>query len=93
VPHNFIRISPYTTSPTNGLEKPKPELRKPDDVKAACKQHTGEFECLLFDADTQPQCAYVLFKNGNVHAILDQLGGGDIVGQYFDSTEVKPAAS
>jgi hypothetical protein len=93
VPHNFIKTNPYTPNTATGLEKPKPELRKPDDVRVICKKHTGEFESLLFDAETQPQFAYVLFKEGDVRAIIGELGGGEIVGQYFDSTEVKSVTS
>jgi hypothetical protein len=80
VPHNFIRISAST---------PNPGLRKPDDVKRICKQHKREFQCLLFDADTQPQSAFVLVKDGNVDAILAELGGGQTVFQCFDHSEMK----
>jgi hypothetical protein len=80
VPHNFIRISAST---------PNPGLRKPDDVERICKKHNGGFQCLLFDADTQPQFAYVLVKDGNVDAILAELGGGATVFQYFDPSEMK----
>jgi hypothetical protein len=59
LPHNFIRIDAST---------PNPGLRKPDDMKRICKKHSGAFQCLLFDADTNPQSAYVLVKDGNVGA-------------------------
>ena len=90
MPHNFIRIDPYSSTPGSDLEKPKPERRKPEDVKAACRNHGGDFEWLLFDNDTQPRSAFVQFKNGDVNAILDALGGGARVYQYFDSDEMKP---
>jgi hypothetical protein len=80
VPHNFIRISANT---------PNPGLRKPDDVKRICNKHAGTFQCLLFDADTRPQSAYVLVKDGDVDGILAELGGGATVFQYFDPSEVK----
>ena len=63
---------------------------EPDDVKAACRNHGGDFEWLLFDNDTQPQSAFVQFKNGDVEAILDTLGGGVKVYRYFDFDEMKP---
>jgi hypothetical protein len=80
VPHNFIRITATT---------PNPGLRKPDDAKRICKKHGGTFQCLLFDADTQPQSAYVLVEGGNVDEILAELGGGATVFQYFDASEMK----
>ena len=80
MPHNFIRISAST---------PNPGLRKPDDMKRICNKHGGAFQCLLFDTDTQPQSAYVLVKDGNVNAILTELGGGETVFQYFDLSEIK----
>ena len=46
-------------------------------MKRICKKHSGAFQCLLFDADTHPQSAYVLVKDGNVEAILAELGGGE----------------
>ena len=80
MPHNFIRISAST---------PNPGLRKLDDMKRICKKHSGAFQCLLFDADTHPQSAYVLVKDGNVEAILAELGGGETVFQYFEPGEMK----
>jgi len=92
VPHNFIRVDPYTPIPATDStdQKPKPERRKPEDVKAICKKHGGDFEWLLFDADAQPQSAFVQFKNGDVDAIVNELGGGQRIYQYFDSGEMKP---
>jgi hypothetical protein len=90
VPHNFIRIDPYSSTPGTDLEKPKPERRKPEEVKSACRNHGGDFEWLLFDNDTQPQSAFVQFKNGDVEAILEALGGGVRVYRYFDFDEMKP---
>ena len=90
MPHNFIRIDPYTPIPATDQEKPKPERRRPEKVGPACKKHGGDFECLLFDADTNPQSAFVQFKNGDVDAILKELGGGQRIYQYFDSDEMKP---
>jgi hypothetical protein len=90
VPHNFIRIDPYKPISTTDREKPKPERRKPEDADRACKGHDGIFECLLFDTDTKPQSAFVQFKNGDVNAIIKELGGGQLISQYFDSGEMKP---
>ena len=70
-------------------EYAEPGLRKPDDVKRICNKHAGTFQCLLFDADTRPQSAYVLVKDGDVDGILAELGGGATVFQYFDPSEVK----
>jgi hypothetical protein len=80
VPHNFIRISAIT---------PNPGLRDPDHMKRICKKHNGTFQCLLFDAETNPGSAYVLVKNGNVDAILADFGGGETIFQYFDPSEMK----
>ena len=80
MPHNFIRISATT---------PNPGLRNPDEMKRICKNHSGVFQSLLFDADTHPEFAYVLVKDGNVDAMLAELGGGEKVFQYFDHGEMK----
>ena len=79
MPHNFIRITAGT---------PNPGHRKPDDVKNVCKKHGGTLQCLLFDAHTQPEFAFVLVKNGNVDAIRAELGGGETLFQYFEADEV-----
>lgn len=92
MPHNFIRIDPYTAIPADGttLEKPKGKRRTPGNVEPHCKKHGGAYELLLFDADTNPQSAFVQFKDGDVAAILNDLGGGQRIYQYFDSDEMKP---
>ena len=48
------------------------------------------YEFLLFDADTNPQSAFVQFKNGDVDAILAEFPDGQRVYRYFDSDEMKP---
>jgi hypothetical protein len=80
MPHNFIRIDAST---------PNPGIRKPDDMKRICRKHKGAFQLLLFDADTNPQSAYVMVKGGNIDAILAELGGGETVFQYFEHGEMR----
>ena len=92
MPHNFIRIDPYTAIPTDAtaLEKPKGERRTPGNVEPHCKKHGGVYELLLFDADTNPRSAFVQFKNGDVDAILTEFPGSQRIYRYFDSDEMKP---
>jgi hypothetical protein len=70
VPHNFVKINAMT---------PNPGLRTRAKVKAACKKHNGIFENLWFDDLKNPMYAYVLFKDGNLEAILDDLHGLEVI--------------
>ena len=70
MPHNFVKINAMT---------PNPGLRTRAKVKAVCKKHKGIFENLWFDDIKNPTYAYVLFKNGNLDKILDELHGLEVI--------------
>jgi hypothetical protein len=88
VPHNFIRTNPEGPS-SDSAEGPKHELRKFADVDRICRRHSGALESLLFDADEKPAFAYVVVDEGDVRAIIADLGGGEHLSTYYDRDEVK----
>lgn len=91
MPHNFIRTSPYTPS-ASAQEVPdsQRQLRTWDEVASICTANgNGELENLWFDAPSHPQYAYVLFKKGDVPAIISALGGGEQQDPFYERDEVK----
>jgi hypothetical protein len=70
VPHNFVKINAMT---------PNPGLRTRASVKSICEKNKGIFENLWFDDIKNPTYAYVLFKNGKLDKILDELHGLEVI--------------
>lgn len=79
MPHNFIRISATT---------PNPGRRRLEDVETICRNHHGHVEFFGFDAEVNPNSAFVLVKGGDVDGMMSDLGGFEAK-QLFDPSEVQ----
>lgn len=70
MPHNFVKINAMT---------PNPGLRRRKTVKTVVEERGGKFLNLWFDDLKNPTYAYVLFKDGNLEKILDELHGLEVI--------------